>query len=419
MDLDLRQSLLNTRRTIEGLITDIDDMITRSQNINNLQRNNLDINNNINNTNNTNNTNNSYYNPYYIPPPSYLSSNYYRYPYLNYLYRNNNYVEQGINNNNFYYNPGFNSYFRNLYNNPVNTANNYSPYTSNISTNPNENQNINTEPLNINTETLEVNPLYDNSIDTTPDNNETEITDTDIDTTPREANLENLNESLNETFREYQRIVNNQRVNRQNNSTLERRNAVRIPNVRNNQDIRRRIRRILPELVEITLVNGRSNIRTSLAETSNFQNINTNNQDLEPNINDFQDVVVGSSIEQLRKGSSVHIYKNLYSDIPSCTICMENFNDEDIVRILGDCNHIFHITCCDIWMETNVRCPVCRKDIREINDDDDENDESEDNLNNEQDNNENNQNNENENNVNQNSRLGENYLGSNFREFTF
>ena len=26
-------------------------------------------------------------------------------------------------------------------------------------------------------------------------------------------------------------------------------------------------------------------------------------------------------------------------------------NDEDIVRILGDCNHIFHITCCDIWKE--------------------------------------------------------------------
>ena len=434
MDLDLRQSLLNTRRTIEGLITDIDDMITRSQNINNLQGNNISNNTNTNNNLN-NNTNYSYYNPYYIPPPSYLSSNYYRYPYLNYLYRNNNYTDLGINNNNFYYNPGFNSYFRNLYNNPVNNANNYNPNTANISTNPNENQNINTEPLNINTEplnintdSLEINPLYDNSIDTNPEDtvgdNGNNVDNTDIDTTPREANLQNLNESLNETYREFQRIVDNQRRTRQNNSSLERRNAVRIPNVRNNQDIRRRIRRILPELVEITLVNGTSNIRTSLAETSNFQNINTNNQDIEPNMNDFQDVVVGSSIEQLRKGSSVHIYKNLYSDIPSCTICMENFNDEDIVRILGDCNHIFHITCCDIWMETNVRCPVCRKDIREINDedednddnDDNDNDDNEDNLNDDQDENENNYQ---DNNVNQNSRLGENYLGSNFREFTF
>ena len=130
MDLDLRESLLNTRRTIEGLITDIDNMITRSQNIDNLLRTNTNI-------------NNSSYNPYYIPPPSYLTSNYYRYPYLNYLSRNNNYTEQGINNNNFYYNPGFNSYFRNLYNNPKNNPNSYTPYTSNISTNPNENQNIN------------------------------------------------------------------------------------------------------------------------------------------------------------------------------------------------------------------------------------------------------------------------------------
>ncbi len=406
MDLDLRESLLNTRRTIEGLITDIDNMITRSQNIDNLLRTNTNI-------------NNSSYNPYYIPPPSYLTSNYYRYPYLNYLSRNNNYTEQGINNNNFYYNPGFNSYFRNLYNNPINNPNSYTPYTSNISTTPNENQNINTEPLNINTEplninteTLEINPLYDNSIDTNPEDTVTDNVDNvdnvDIDTTPREANLQNLNESLNETYREFQRIVDNQRRNRQNNSSLERRNAVRIPNVRNNQDIRRRIRRILPELVEITLVNGTSNIRTSLAETSNFQNINTNNQDVEPNINDFQDVVVGSSIEQLRKGSSVHIYKNLYSDIPSCAICMENFNDEDIVRILGDCNHIFHITCCDIWMETNVRCPVCRKDIRDASDENDE-------LNNNQDDNDNQ-----DDNINENNRINyssDNYSSDNYREY--
>ena len=415
MDLDLRESLLNTRRTIEGLITDIDNMITRSQNIDNLLRSNTNT-----------NTNNSFYNPYYIPPPSYLSSDYYRYPYLNYLSRNNNYSEYGINNNNFYYNPGFNSYFRNLYNNPVNNPYNYISNTSNISTNLNENQNINTEerdintePHNINTDTLEINPLYDNSIDTNPEDTVTDnvnnLNNTDIDTTPREANLQNLNDSLNETYREFQRIVNNQRRNRENSSSLERRNAVRIPNVRNNQDIRRRIRRILPELVEITLVNGTSNIRTSLAETSNFQNINTNNQDIEPNINDFQDVVVGSSIEQLRKGSSIHIYKNLYSDIPSCAICMENFNDEDIVRILGDCNHIFHITCCDIWMETNVRCPVCRKDIREINDVD-ENENEDDNNN--QDRNEN-ENENSENNENQNNSLGNNYSRSNFREFVF
>ena len=98
-------------------------------------------------------------------------------------------------------------------------------------------------------------------------------------------------------------------------------------------------------------------------------NLNNNN-----NVNDFQDVVVCPTIEQLRKGSSVHIYKNLYSETPSCTVCMENFEDEDIVRLLDGCEHIFHINCIDIWMETNVKCPVCRNDIREAPNNINEND---------------------------------------------
>ena len=345
MDLDLRESLLNTRRTIEGLITDIDNMITRSQNIDNLLRSNTNT-----------NTNNSFYNPYYIPPPSYLSSDYYRYPYLNYLSRNNNYSEYGINNNNFYYNPGFNSYFRNLYNNPVNNPYNYISNTSNISTNLNENQNINTEPRdintephNINTDILEINPLYDNSIDTNPEDTVTDnvnnLNNTDIDTTPREANLQNLNDSLNETYREFQRIVNNQRRNRENSSSLERRNAVRIPNVRNNQDIRRRIRRILPELVEITLYSDGTPVNTDL----------------------LQDVEIPTNLSILRNNSTVSSYGNLNTTEDRCCICRENFRDTDIVRKINSCGHVFHINCVDTWLESNTTCPMCRHDIRDSN----------------------------------------------------
>jgi len=48
-----------------------------------------------------------------------------------------------------------------------------------------------------------------------------------------------------------------------------------------------------------------------------------------------------------------------------CTICLEDFNDQDEVRMLF-CKHIFHKICVDKWLtENNVTCPVCRSDTRE------------------------------------------------------
>ena len=106
---------------------------------------------------------------------------------------------------------------------------------------------------------------------------------------------------------------------------------------------------------------------------------------------------------------------------------MENFNDDDIVRYLKDCEHIFHLTCIDIWMETNVKCPVCRKDIRELennymdNNNDNNNDDNNDNNDNNDDNNDNN---DEDNSDYQEYRINENMSidnnsNNNFREFVF
>ena len=81
-------------------------------------------------------------------------------------------------------------------------------------------------------------------------------------------------------------------------------------------------------------------------------------------INNMEDVQVFPSLRTLRESSSVHIYRDLDTDHETCSICRENFEENSVVRRLG-CEHIFHIGCIDTWFESNIRCPLCRHDLRD------------------------------------------------------
>ena len=49
---------------------------------------------------------------------------------------------------------------------------------------------------------------------------------------------------------------------------------------------------------------------------------------------------------------------------PACPITLENFNEDDRVLIIRECNHIFSNTGLISWFRSSCRCPVCRYDIR-------------------------------------------------------
>lgn len=48
-----------------------------------------------------------------------------------------------------------------------------------------------------------------------------------------------------------------------------------------------------------------------------------------------------------------------------CAICLSEFSDDDMLRLLNACCHVFHQECIDLWLESHKTCPVCRRSLDE------------------------------------------------------
>ncbi|KAG0474834.1 hypothetical protein HPP92_014520 [Vanilla planifolia] len=46
-----------------------------------------------------------------------------------------------------------------------------------------------------------------------------------------------------------------------------------------------------------------------------------------------------------------------------CAVCLSEFTDDDIVRLLTVCCHAFHPACIDSWLASHKTCPMCRSDM--------------------------------------------------------
>jgi hypothetical protein len=49
--------------------------------------------------------------------------------------------------------------------------------------------------------------------------------------------------------------------------------------------------------------------------------------------------------------------------IPECPICIAEFNTGDLCRQLP-CDHVFHRTCIDQWLQVSIVCPMCKRNIQ-------------------------------------------------------
>ncbi|KAL3641929.1 hypothetical protein CASFOL_012744 [Castilleja foliolosa] len=46
-----------------------------------------------------------------------------------------------------------------------------------------------------------------------------------------------------------------------------------------------------------------------------------------------------------------------------CAVCLSEFEEEEVVRLLPKCNHAFHIECIDMWFHSHSTCPLCRSPV--------------------------------------------------------
>ncbi|KAL2325090.1 hypothetical protein Fmac_024148 [Flemingia macrophylla] len=46
-----------------------------------------------------------------------------------------------------------------------------------------------------------------------------------------------------------------------------------------------------------------------------------------------------------------------------CAVCLNEFQEDEKLRIIPNCGHVFHIDCIDVWLQSNANCPLCRTSI--------------------------------------------------------
>ncbi|KAI3879209.1 hypothetical protein MKW98_028776 [Papaver atlanticum] len=70
-------------------------------------------------------------------------------------------------------------------------------------------------------------------------------------------------------------------------------------------------------------------------------------------------VLVYSDIKNLKEISSQVM-------VNDCAVCLSEYEDKDLLRLLPKCQHVFHRECIDSWFVSHATCPVCRSNLNPI-----------------------------------------------------
>ena len=52
-----------------------------------------------------------------------------------------------------------------------------------------------------------------------------------------------------------------------------------------------------------------------------------------------------------------------------CAVCLNEFEEDETLRFIPNCSHVFHSDCIDAWLANHSTCPVCRANLTSKPDD--------------------------------------------------
>lgn len=80
----------------------------------------------------------------------------------------------------------------------------------------------------------------------------------------------------------------------------------------------------------------------------------------------FRDVVIRPTEQQIQNATrTFHFLTDMSNINMSCPITLEDFQENEMICQIKHCRHVFKDSALKSWFEQNVRCPVCRYDIRD------------------------------------------------------
>ncbi|KAF6151029.1 hypothetical protein GIB67_016507 [Kingdonia uniflora] len=50
-------------------------------------------------------------------------------------------------------------------------------------------------------------------------------------------------------------------------------------------------------------------------------------------------------------------------DGTECSVCLNEFDENETLRLLPKCSHAFHLPCIDTWLGSHTNCPLCRAPV--------------------------------------------------------
>ncbi|XP_077249589.1 E3 ubiquitin-protein ligase ATL41-like [Tasmannia lanceolata] len=54
------------------------------------------------------------------------------------------------------------------------------------------------------------------------------------------------------------------------------------------------------------------------------------------------------------------IYKRTDESGVECAVCLGALEENEMVKVLPNCKHTFHVQCIDMWLDSHSTCPICR-----------------------------------------------------------